>query len=88
MEKLKDFISAKKPHVIAVCAQDRDATQVVRDVQVIVEQLEQEEQIPTISVELVDSELATVFMNCNKGEVWTTSNCHSKKLFFIIVLNY
>ncbi len=42
---------------------------IMEDVKEIVNELETEHQLIPISVELVDSELATVFANCKKAEV-------------------
>ena len=71
MQKLKDFILSKKPHVIAVTAETRDAMMIVEDVKMILSELEQEEQIPPINVELVDNEVAMIFENSNKSQVGT-----------------
>ena len=71
MQKLKDFILNKKPHVIAVTAETRDAMMIVEDVKMILSELEQEEQIPPINVELVDNEVAMIFENSNKSQVGT-----------------
>ncbi|XP_050409437.2 transcription elongation factor SPT6 [Patella vulgata] len=67
MEKIKDFISNKKPHVICVTVESREATMIVEDLKKIIAELEQEEQLPPISVELMDNELAMVYENTSKA---------------------
>ncbi|XP_071094189.1 transcription elongation factor SPT6-like [Haliotis cracherodii] len=68
MEKLKDFISTKKPHVVAVTAESRDALRVIEDIKQLIGDLEQEEQMAPISVELMDNELAMVYEASNKSQ--------------------
>ncbi|ESO97932.1 hypothetical protein LOTGIDRAFT_103494 [Lottia gigantea] len=67
LEKLKEFISNKKPHVIAVTGESREALMIVDDLKKIITTLEEEEQLPPISVELMDNELALVYENTNKA---------------------
>lgn len=69
MQKLKEFILNKKPHVIAVSAESREAMMICDDVKLILNELEQEEHLPPISVELVDNEVAMIFENSNKAQV-------------------
>jgi hypothetical protein len=69
MTKLKEFILSKKPHVIALSAETRDATYVLEDIKLIVSELEQEEQITPINVELMDNEVAMIFENSSKVQV-------------------
>ena len=69
MAKIKDFIAAKKPHVIAVAGMDREAMTILEDLRTLVAELEQEQQMAPINVELVDTELSQVYANCKKGEV-------------------
>ena len=69
LEKIKDFLSAKKPHVVAVAATSREVLMVMEDIKAVLTELEQEEQMPPINVELVDNELAMVYSNCKKSEV-------------------
>lgn len=69
MLKLKEFILNKKPHVIAITAESREAMMLCEDIKVILTELEQEEQMPPISVELVDNEVALIFENSNKSQV-------------------
>ena len=69
LQKVKDFILSKKPHVIAVGAESRDAVSIIDDLKFVIGELEQEHQIPPINVELVDTELGRVFSNSKKAEV-------------------
>jgi hypothetical protein len=52
-----------------VCAKNSEATTLVEDLKLTVEELEQEQQMSLINVELVDNELAGVFANSKKAEV-------------------
>ncbi|KAJ8312685.1 hypothetical protein KUTeg_010058 [Tegillarca granosa] len=68
LERLKEFISTKKPHVVAVSAESRDALMIVDDIKSVIEELCQEQQMTPIHVELVDNELAMVYENSNKAQ--------------------
>lgn len=67
LQGLKNFISTKKPHVIAVGGESREALMIVQDLKEVVASLVEEDQFPSISVEIVDNELAKVYANSNKG---------------------
>lgn len=69
MESLKKFIKKRRPHVIAVAAEGREAIQVADDIKFSINELEQEHQMATISVELVDGEVARVFQGSTRAEV-------------------
>ena len=69
MNRIKDLIVTKKPHVIAVGAESRKVLMLVDDLKSIVSALEQEQQIAPISVELVDNELSRVYAASKKAEV-------------------
>ncbi|KAJ0061685.1 hypothetical protein NL108_005822, partial [Boleophthalmus pectinirostris] len=68
MENLKRFLSSKKPHVVAVAGENRDAQMIMEDIKRAISELEQESSLPTVGVELVDNELATLYMNSKKSE--------------------
>uniref|UniRef100_A0A8C9VR57 Transcription elongation factor SPT6 n=1 Tax=Scleropages formosus TaxID=113540 RepID=A0A8C9VR57_SCLFO len=68
IENLKKFLSSKKPHVVAVTGENRDAHMIIEDIKRTVSELEQESSLPAIGVELVDNELATLYMNSKKSE--------------------
>lgn len=42
---------------------------ILEDIKRTVSELEQESSLPTIGVELIDNELATLYMNSRKSEV-------------------
>ncbi|KAL0973192.1 hypothetical protein UPYG_G00200120 [Umbra pygmaea] len=65
---LKRFLSSKKPHIIAVAGESRDAQMVMEDIKRTAMELEQESSFPPIGVELVDNELAMLYMNSKKSE--------------------
>lgn len=64
---IKDFIRNKKPHVIALGGESREALQIQQNVRDVVKELVKEEQFPEISVEIVDNELAKIYSNSKKG---------------------
>ncbi|KAM5179933.1 transcription elongation factor SPT6 isoform 2-T2 [Mantella aurantiaca] len=68
MESLKKFLISKKPHVVAIASENRDAQMMVEDVKRIVHELEQAQQMSSIGVEMVDNELAVLYMNSKKSE--------------------
>jgi len=68
MGLLRNFIMNKKPHVIVVSGESREAIMVVEDVREIVQNLVNDEQFPSINVELTDNSLAKVFANSTRGE--------------------
>lgn len=46
-----------------------DAHMLMEDIKRTVSELEQDSSLPTVGVELVDNELATLYMNSRKSEV-------------------
>ncbi|KAG7484785.1 hypothetical protein MATL_G00054020 [Megalops atlanticus] len=68
IENLKKFLISKKPHVVAVAGENRDAHMVMEDIKRTVSELEQEASLPAVGVELVDNELALLYMNSKKSE--------------------
>ena len=48
---------------------DRGATAIIKDLDEIITELDQERQMAPIQVELVENELAIVYMNSKKGDV-------------------
>lgn len=68
LSMLRNFIFNKKPHVIGVSGESREATMLIEDLRAITGQLVEEEQWPMINVELVDNSLAKVFANSTRAE--------------------
>ncbi|EDW66387.1 transcription elongation factor SPT6 [Drosophila virilis] len=68
LRKLCDFIKLKKPHVIVIGAESRDAQMIQTDIREILKDLEANEQFPPIEVEIIDNELAKIYANSKKGE--------------------
>uniref|UniRef100_A0A803TVC8 SPT6 homolog, histone chaperone and transcription elongation factor n=2 Tax=Anolis carolinensis TaxID=28377 RepID=A0A803TVC8_ANOCA len=68
IETLKKFLLSKKPHVVTIAGENRDAQMLMEDVKRIAHELEQGQQLSSIGVELVDNELATLYMNSKKSE--------------------
>lgn len=68
LRMLRNFIYKKKPHVIAVSGESREAMMLIEDLREITKQLVEDEQWPSINVELVDNHLAKVFANSTRAE--------------------
>jgi transcription elongation factor SPT6 len=68
LEMLRNFIFSMKPHVIAVSAESREATMLVKDLRAITAQLVEDNQWPLINIELVDTSLAKVFAFSTRAE--------------------
>ncbi|XP_077089367.1 transcription elongation factor SPT6 isoform X2 [Siphateles boraxobius] len=68
IENLKKFLLSKKPHVVAVAGENRDAHMVLEDIKRTISELEQDSSLPAVGVELVDNELAMLYMNSKKSE--------------------
>lgn len=66
---IRNFIATKKPHVIVISGESREATMVAADIKECVTTLVEEEQFPSIQVEICDNELAKIYSNSNKGIV-------------------
>lgn len=68
LKSLKRLISSKKPHVITIGGESRDALMIVEDVKSAVNDLVESDQLPAIPVEVMDNELGVLYMNSKKGE--------------------
>ncbi|XP_014674496.1 PREDICTED: transcription elongation factor SPT6-like [Priapulus caudatus] len=68
LRSLKRFITSKKPHVVVVGTDCRDAAMIQQDVQELVTDLESDNQMAPISVELVDNELSEVYSTTKRAD--------------------
>ncbi|XP_001355099.4 transcription elongation factor SPT6 [Drosophila pseudoobscura] len=68
LRKLSEFIKMKKPHIVVIGAESRDAQMIQTDIKEILKELETTEQFPPIEVEIIDNELAKIYANSKKGE--------------------
>lgn len=57
--------------MLKTCCVCRDAQMIMEDIKRTISELEQESSLPAVGVELVDNELATLYMNSKKSEVNT-----------------
>lgn len=65
---LRNFINTKKPHVVCIGGESREALMIAEDVKEVVAELVESEQFPVINVEIIDNELAKVsFFFVNNG---------------------
>lgn len=55
---------------------------IMEDIKRTISELEQESSLPAVGVELVDNELATLYMNSKKSEVKTTKT-HSQCIWYL-----
>lgn len=58
--------------MLKTCNMHRDAQMIMEDMKRTISELEQESSLPAVGVELVDNELATLYMNSKKSEVNST----------------
>uniref|UniRef100_A0A665WPU1 Uncharacterized protein n=1 Tax=Echeneis naucrates TaxID=173247 RepID=A0A665WPU1_ECHNA len=69
-DDLMDENQGKGIRVLGVAyAPSRDAQMIMEDIKRTIGELEQESSLPAVGVELVDNELATLYMNSKKSEV-------------------
>lgn len=68
LETLAEFLRNKKPHVLAIGGESREAQNLQTDLRDLVQQLMEEDKFPEINVEIVDNDLAKIFANSKKGE--------------------
>lgn len=67
LQAVTDFIRSKKPHVIVVGGDSKEALMVQKDMQDCVKNLVEEDHFPEISVEIMDNDLAKIYANSIKG---------------------
>lgn len=68
LAKLKDFIMEHKPHFIAIGVTDRFAIYLQKDIQAVCAELE-EEGLHSVTVELMDTELASVYAKTTRANI-------------------
>ena len=64
---IRNFIATKKPHVVVIGGESRDALMIAEDIKEVVSALVADEQFPNIGVEIMDNELASIYSNSHKG---------------------
>ncbi|XP_012270306.1 transcription elongation factor SPT6 [Orussus abietinus] len=64
---LRNFIASRKPHAVAVAGESREAVMISDDLKEIIAKLVEDEQFPSVHVEILDNELAKIYSNSNKG---------------------
>ncbi|GIY82998.1 transcription elongation factor SPT6 [Caerostris extrusa] len=69
LNSLRKTIFSKKPHVVVVAGESREAMMVVDDVKSVINDLVDNEGFPSYKWELMDNELGILYMNCNKRGV-------------------
>ncbi|XP_023245993.1 transcription elongation factor SPT6 isoform X2 [Copidosoma floridanum] len=67
MLALRNFIATRKPHVVVIGGESREATMIAEDIREVITALTMEEQFPSINVEIMDNELARIYSNSHKG---------------------
>lgn len=68
LNTLEDFLRNKKPHVIAISGESREAQMIQTDIRDLVQQMMDEDKFPEINVEIVDNDFAKIYANSKKGE--------------------
>ena len=64
---IRTFIATKKPHVVVIGGESRDALMIQTEIQNIIECLIKEEQFPAIEIEICDNNLAKMYAISNRG---------------------
>ncbi|XP_045475975.1 transcription elongation factor SPT6-like [Harmonia axyridis] len=64
---IRNFIMTKKPHVVCIGGESREALMIADDIKAVIADLVENEQFPTIKVEIIDNQLAKIYANSNKG---------------------
>ena len=64
---IRNFIATKKPHVVVIGGESREAMMIAADIKECIANLVEEEQYPSIQIEICDNELAKIYSNSNKG---------------------
>lgn len=67
MTALRRFIMRKKPHVIVIGGESREALNVKADVADCVQQLVEDEQFPRIPIEITDNHISKIYSNSIRG---------------------
>ncbi|XP_047991435.1 transcription elongation factor SPT6 [Leguminivora glycinivorella] len=67
MTALRRFILRKKPHVIVIGGESREALNIKADVIEVVQQLVEDEQFPRIPVEIADNHISKIYSNSLRG---------------------
>lgn len=60
MGAIRNFIFTKKPHLVCIGGESREGSMIADDVKSVIAELVESEQFPTITVEIIDNELAKV----------------------------
>lgn len=63
------FILRKKPHVIVIGGESREALTIKVDVSECVQQLVEDEQFPRIPIEIADNHISKIYSNSIRGRV-------------------
>ncbi|KAL0882973.1 hypothetical protein ABMA27_016464 [Loxostege sticticalis] len=67
MTALRRFILRKKPHVIVIGGESREALTIKADVSECVQQLVEDEQFPRIPIEIADNHISKIYSNSIRG---------------------
>ena len=67
VQRFKDLVMRRRPHVVVVGGESKEAMKIVELFKEILNNLEEQEQFPKIRVELLDNTLATVYSVSKKG---------------------
>lgn len=65
------FILRKKPHVVVIGGESREALSIKEDVSGCIQQLIEDEQFPRIPIEIADNTISKIYSNSIRGRVRT-----------------
>lgn len=63
------FILRKKPHVVVIGGESREALSIKEDVSGCIQQLIEDEQFPRIPIEITDNTISKIYSNSIRGRV-------------------
>jgi len=66
---LKELIRTKKPHVVVIGGESREALMIQEDLRNILSELANEDGFPKVDVEILDNQLAKIYATSNKAAV-------------------
>lgn len=69
LKKLKRFVENHCPDVVVLSAESRDSLSLAEEIKECLGELEQEENVPTVPVEVIDPNVAYIFSKSQRGKV-------------------
>ncbi|KAG5681165.1 hypothetical protein PVAND_010625 [Polypedilum vanderplanki] len=68
LDNLAEFMRNKKPHVVAIGGESREALMIQADLREVIQNLVDDDKFPEINVEILDNDFAKIYANSKKAE--------------------